>query len=98
MPTSPVAAVKDEAQRFAKHAQHCAAANGTPIYASAFHFDVPPKMQNAAKAKQERVRALNEAAAKGGPNAPSQADRIRAVTELVKLKQREARAARKQRM
>ena len=38
---------------------------------------------------------ITEAAAKGGPGAPSEADRIKAVTELVKLKQKEKRAARR---
>ena len=42
LPTNIATASIDEATRFAKRAQHCAAANGAPIYASAFHFDVPP--------------------------------------------------------
>ena len=52
------------------------------------------EMQKAVKAKQEHVCRLNEAAAEGGPNAPTKAERIRAVTELVSAKREETRATR----
>ena len=52
------------------------------------------EMQKAAQAKQEHVRRLNEAAAKGGPNSPTKAERISAVTELVNARRKETRAAR----
>ena len=52
------------------------------------------EVQDAANAKQEQIRKLQEAAAKGGADAPTEAERIQAVTELVTLKRKEKRMAR----